>query len=191
MSRLSRHIGFDSLARDPRAHPTLFDRYEAPADAVPVHDPPLPPREEAIKLLTLASEVEHALMVQYLFAAYSLKAPSDLPKAKIKLVASWRNTIVTVAREEMGHLITVQNILRSLGAPLSFARDEFPIDTEFYPFNFRLEPLSLNSLSKYAFAEMPLDNEVAEKVEGAKPAEIKDIVNRASRDNAGAPLNRV
>ena len=77
MSRLSRHILFQSPTRDP-----LFRRHNAPADAVPVHDPPLPPREETIKLPTLAAEVEHALMVQYLFAAYSLKDPADVPKAK-------------------------------------------------------------------------------------------------------------
>jgi len=186
MSRLSRHILFQSPTRDP-----LFHRRNAPADAVPVHDPPLPPREEAIKLLTLGAEVEHALMVQYLFAAYSLHDPADVPKSKAALVRTWRDTIITVAREEMGHLITVQNLLRSLGASLSLGRDEFPIDTEFYPFNFKLEPLSKDSISSYAFAEMPIDDQVAQQIDGVKPGEIADIVKRASRDHAGAPINRV
>ena len=36
----------------------------AATDAVPVHDPPLAPRDEAIFLLNIAAEVEHSLMVQ-------------------------------------------------------------------------------------------------------------------------------
>ena len=73
----------------------------------------------------------------------------------------------------MGHLVTVQNLLRSLGAPLSLARDEFPVNTGFYPFAFRLEPLSKNSAAKYAFAEMP-PIAAAEGIAGVTPAEIAD-----------------
>jgi hypothetical protein len=62
-------------------------------------------------LLHTAAEVEHALMVQYLYAAYSLgEAPfqgPNVPTSAQGLVASWRGTIVSVAREEMGHLITL------------------------------------------------------------------------------------
>jgi hypothetical protein len=162
----------------------------AATDAVPMHDPPLAPNDEAVFLLNIAAEVEHALMVQYLFAAYSLRDPSEFPNDKAALVRDWRNTIARVAREEMGHLITVQNLLRSLGAPLSLARDEFPIDTGFYPFAFRLEPLSKNSAAKYAFTEMPPGN-VAETIDGVTADEVADITNRANEDNAGNPANRV
>lgn len=41
--------------------------------AGPMHDPPLAPRDEAVFLLTAAAEIEHALMVQYLYAAYSVR----------------------------------------------------------------------------------------------------------------------
>lgn len=162
----------------------------AAADAVPVHDPPLAPRDEAVFLLNIAAEVEHALMVQYLFAAYSLRDPSQFPDDQAALVRAWRSAIATVAREEMGHLITVQNLLRSLGAPLSLARDEFPVNTGFYPFAFRLEPLSKNSVAKYAFAEMP-PIAAAEDIEGVTAAEIADITKRADEDNTGQPVNRV
>ncbi|MFL6147781.1 MAG: ferritin-like domain-containing protein [Pseudonocardiaceae bacterium] len=40
--------------------------------AGPIHDPPLEPRDEVVFLLTAAAEIEHALMVQYLYAAYSV-----------------------------------------------------------------------------------------------------------------------
>jgi hypothetical protein len=162
----------------------------AAADAVPVHDPPLSPHDEAVFLLNIAAEVEHALMVQYLFAAYSLRDPSQFADDKAALVTAWRSAIATVAREEMGHLITVQNLLRALGAPLSLARDEFPMNTGFYPFAFRLEPLSKNSAAKYAFAEMPPAG-AATGIDGVTAAEIADIKKRADEDNTGQPVNRV
>src|SRR5947208_12215392 len=116
--RRSRHLMFSSPST--RA---LFTSQTAEADAVPVHDPPLSPHDEAVFLLNIAAEVEHALMVQYLFAAYSLQDASRFPAAQAALLRAWRGALATVAREEMGHLITVQNLLRSLGAPLSLARD--------------------------------------------------------------------
>jgi ferritin-like protein len=185
-SRLSRHL----LFRSPSAGTRHAPQTPAPADAVPVHDPPLAPRDEAVFLLNLAAEVEHALMVQYLFAAYSLREPGQLAANQAALVRAWREAITMVAREEMGHLITVQNLLRCLGAPLSLARDEFPVNSGFYPFAFRLERAGKNSIAKYAFAEMPTAA-IAEGVDGMTAAEVADITRRADEDNTGQPVNRV
>jgi hypothetical protein len=44
-----------------------------------MHSPPLEPRGEAASLLTAAAEIEHALMTQYLFAAYSVRMISGEP----------------------------------------------------------------------------------------------------------------
>jgi Ferritin-like len=184
-SRRGRHLLFSSPSTR-----TLRTAQTAPADAVPVHDPPLSPHDEAVFLLNIAAEVEHALMVQYLFAAYSLRDPSQFKGSKASLVREWRNAIAMIAREEMGHLVTVQNLLRSLGAPLSLARDEFPMNTGFYPFAFRLEPLSKNSAAKYAFAEMP-PIAAAKGIRGVPATEIADITKRADEDNTGHPVNRV
>src|SRR2546421_8630014 len=90
----------------------------------------------------------------------------------------------------MGNLITVQNLMRALGAPLSLSRDEFPVNTGFYPFAFRLEPVSKNSIAKYTFAEMP-PLAAAEKIDGVSAAEIADITSSADEDNTGQPVNRV
>jgi hypothetical protein len=184
-SQRSRHLLFRSPATG-----GLRTSQTAAADAVPVHDPPLAPRDEAVFLLNIAAEVEHALMVQYLFATYSLRDPSQFTGDKAALVSDWASAIATVAREEMGHLVTVQNLLRSMGSPLSLARDEFPVNTGFYPFAFRLEPLSKNSAAKYAFAEMPPIAAV-EGIDGVTAAEIADITKRADEDNTGQPVNRV
>ncbi|APG15061.1 MULTISPECIES: ferritin-like domain-containing protein [Bradyrhizobium] len=108
----------------------------------------------AIFLLHVAAEIEHGLLIQYLFAAYSLGGP-QVPEVHRDEVARWQSIILGVAREEMGHLITVQNLLKLLGGPLNLERDDFPWDLPFYPFPFALEPLSLKLLARYVCIESP------------------------------------
>jgi hypothetical protein len=105
-------------------------------------------------LLSIDAELEHALMVQYLYAAYSLGGP-QVPKRYRDQVRGWQEIVLGIAKEEMGHLISVQNVLRLIGAPLHFAREDYPWDTPFYPYPFMLEPLTLTALAKYIFAESP------------------------------------
>jgi Ferritin-like len=118
----------------------------------------MPWRDYLIMLLHAAAELEHGLMVQYLYAAYSLGDEAVPAKLQPK-IRRWRDHILTVAKEEMGHLLTVQNVLCFLGGPVSVHRRQFPWQSPFTPFPFSLEPLSLKSLSYYVFAEMPDDLE--------------------------------
>lgn len=124
----------------------------APDPLAPLHDPPLQPRDEAVFLLTAVAEIEHALMVQYLFAAYSIKVPD--PDGGQQAV---QDRLVQIAREEMGHLITVQNLLHLVGGPLNLGRDRAPYGSEIYPFRFTLEPVTRASLAKYVTAESPIE----------------------------------
>jgi len=101
------------------------------------------PEDELVQLLQDASEIEHGLMLQYLYASYSLKVPRIA------------GTVRLIAIEEMGHFITVQNLLAACGGALYFSRSEWGQKTFFQPFAFRLEPASIGSLAKYAVAEMP------------------------------------
>jgi hypothetical protein len=138
-------------------------------------------------LLHTAAEIEHALMVQYLYAAYSLgEAPfqgPNVPSGAQGLVNGWRGMIVGIAREEMGHLITVQNLLRFIGGVLNLEREDFPFRT-LYPFRFQLEPLTKSSLAKYVAAEMPENP--------AQPDELmREIVQRATGSAGGLNVNRV
>jgi hypothetical protein len=138
-------------------------------------------------LLHTAAELEHALMVQYLYAAYSLAesnflGPSLPPNAQT-LVNHWRRTILGIAREEMGHLLTVQNLLRFVGGTLNFEREDFPFRT-LYPFRFQLEPLTKNSLAKYVVAEMP-ENPVQ------PDALMREVIQRATGSAGGLRVNRV
>jgi hypothetical protein len=109
-----------------------------------------------IMLLHIGAEIEHGLMVEYLYAAYSLGG-DQVPARHRPKVQRWRDAILTVAVEEMGHLLCVQNLLCLLGGPVNLDREDYPWDTPYYPFPFRLEPISLRALSCYVFAEMPLD----------------------------------
>jgi rubrerythrin len=106
-------------------------------------------------LLHVDAELEHSLMVQYLYAAYSMGGEHISSDEDRKLVRKWQEIILGIAKEEMGHFITVQNVLKALGAPLNFNRQNFPFDSKMYPFEFKLEPLTRDSLAKYIFAESP------------------------------------
>jgi hypothetical protein len=133
---------------------------------------PVTPREYAIGLLHIGAEVEHALMVQYLYAAYSLDENQN-DDGRRSLVKKWKSTILEIAREEMGHLVTVQNLLSLIGGPISFEREDYPIqDPELLPFPFQLEPLTKISLGRYILAEMP--SEEVLKAHG-RVAEINQI----------------
>jgi Ferritin-like len=120
-------------------------------------------------------------MVQYLYAAYSLD-PESAPGEEREKVRIWQHQILEIAREEMGHLVTVQNLLRLVGGPLNFGRQDYPFQSDFYPFPFELEPLSIASLAKYVVAEMP---------ERPSIPEIEDIKTLATKGNAGRAVNRV
>ncbi len=107
-------------------------------------------------LVHIDAEIEHALMVQYLYGAYSLGGP-QVPEQHRKAVSRWQEIILGIAKEEMAHLISAQNVLRLIGAPLNLGREDFPWDTPFYPFPFKLEPLTFDSLAKYIYCESPKD----------------------------------
>jgi hypothetical protein len=153
----------------------------------PALDLPIAAREQAIAFLHLGSEVEHALMVQYLYAAYSLEENQKRTEYRA-LVLKWRSVVAEIAREEMGHLATVQNILTLIGGPLCFEREDYPIiDSNLWPFAVELEPLTKDSLAKYVLAEMPSD-EVLSKLKLSE--EIDQIKRRVERAE-GASVNRV
>jgi hypothetical protein len=163
--------GFEALAFDRSTLAAAEIAVPSPAtgpgqaDLYPTHVPALAPRDEATFLLHIAAEIEHALMVQYLYAAYSLdpQATGLTPTQSVQ-VAKWKRDILAIAKEEMAHFISVQNILISLGAPLNFARDTYPIHTQFYPFDLNLEPLTIRR-SKLLAADLAAPNMSRERLQ--------------------------
>lgn len=184
-SRISRHLGL-VLPEVQAAIPKAFTAASLKSTGVPRTEtvPVLPPefnwRDYTVMLFHVASEIEHSLMVQYLFAAYSLGGP-QVPEHLRADVRRWQEIILGIAKEEMGHLVSVQNLLTVLGAPLNFDREDYPWGSEFYPFAFTLQRLTLDSLAKYVCAESP--------AHWSGP-EAEEIKRRAAFD-AGQEVNRV
>jgi hypothetical protein len=141
-------------------------------------------REYAIFLLSIGAQIEHSLMVQYLYAAYSLGGP-QVPEENRAEVAAWRQIILGIAKEEMGHLATVQNLLKFLDAPLALDREDYPWDSTLAPYPFALERLTRATLAKYVVAESPETWPAGIPVEERK--EIEDLA--AGSD--GRQVNRV
>lgn len=159
--------------------------------ATPMCDPPLAARDEAIALLHATAEVEHSLMVQYLYAAYSMGEvpPGDPRESKVKLITY---LLLHIAREEMAHLATVQNLLRLLGAPLHLDREHSPFSSQLLPFRFKLEPLSLGSLAKYVIAESPRPLPDDGSLSDADRAKIYgEVTDKAKASNDGICVGHV
>jgi hypothetical protein len=113
---------------------------------------------EAGRLLKEAAEIEHDLMVQYLYAAFSLK-PSFAELAGYGAPES--TSVLGVAIQEMQHLRAVNSLLSELGYAPVLSRHDFPEEVGIYPFQFRLEPMSRESLAKYVYCEAPPDALIA------------------------------
>jgi Ferritin-like len=126
-------------------------RFIAESGGLPRIVKPKSVKDEATGLLRIAAEVEHALMVQYLYAAFTLGPNAD-PK--------YRRDIVLIAKQEMGHFVTVQNLLRLLGASPHLDRDDLLPGSGKEPAAFMLEPVTVDSLAKYTVIESPLDERI-------------------------------
>ena len=114
-------------------------------------------RADLVSLLTSAAEVEHSLMVQYLFAALTMKQGTDegLTEHQLIRVAHWEKQVLAVARQEMEHLGLVANLLTAIGAAPSLTRPNFPYPTSLYGHVMELTRFSMESVHRFACFEMP------------------------------------
>lgn len=125
----------------------------------------LPPDEDLIQLLVNAAEIEQGLMIQYLYAA-ATAGSNELA-----------THLTTIAVEEMGHFMTVQNLLVTFGAAPHLAHGDW-VDADFFkPFEFKLEAASRLSVAKYTVAEMPSKD--SGHIDGAQSALLPDILKDA------------
>ena len=71
-----------------------------------------------------AAELEHQLMLQYLYTGFSLKRGPDATcsPAQYEMVRRWSSTLFMIARQEMEHLSLANGMLAAIGAPVHFAR---------------------------------------------------------------------
>ena len=116
-------------------------------------------REELIYLMSEASEIEHMLMLEYLFAAFSLKtdAREGLTEEQFRAVRRWEGLILEVAAQEMLHLALWSNLLTAIGGSPNFDRPNFPQPVTYYPPGFQLAllPFSEQALGNFVFNERP------------------------------------
>lgn len=126
---------------------------------------------ELVRLLKEVTEIEHSLMLQYLYAAFSLKP-------QYKNIAGYgvptSNDLLGVAIQEMQHLGSVNRLLVALGASPNLDAQDFPYEPDIYPCEMNLESLSRESLAKYVFAEAP---EQAMDISKVKTRQDKAFVN--------------
>jgi hypothetical protein len=116
-------------------------------------------REALIYTLGKAAELEHLIMLQYLFAAFSLKQSTreGLSSEALVAVNGWRKTLLEIAEQEMLHLALVQNLLTAVGAAPRLTRPNFPLPPSSYPAGVRIELLAFGELAlrHFAFLERP------------------------------------
>ena len=146
-----------------------------------------PPRQIStraglIHALDEAAALEHGLLLQYLFAAVSMKRRPDegLTERQVELLRDWEGTLLEVARQEMAHLGTVCNLLNAIGAAPQFSRPNFPVANRYYPsdvdedgqeehLTFALEPFSLATIKRFVRFETP-EPEATDRAVAAEPA---------------------
>ena len=116
-------------------------------------------REALIYMLCEAAELEHAIMCQYLYAAFSLKQRTDegLNRRELQRVERWRQAVAHIATQEMLHLALVQNMLSAVGGAPHLTRPNLPQPAGHYPpgMIFTLLPFGEDALRHFMFLERP------------------------------------
>ncbi|MEU2872695.1 ferritin-like domain-containing protein [Streptomyces olivoreticuli] len=138
-------------------------------------EPAITTRGELWAVLKQAAALELAVMLQYLYAAFSVPThgaglayvrSGRWTAQQLELACGgggttlddgMRGSLLTVAREEMIHFLLVNNIIMAMGEPfhvplIDFATvgGELPV-----PLDFALEPLSVGSVQRYIAIEQP------------------------------------
>jgi len=125
-------------------------------------------RKELTYLLSQAAELEHGLMCEYLYAAFSLKgtAGPGLRADQLAAVERWRTMILGIAAEEMLHWAMVQNLLAAVGSAPYVSRPHMPHQARGYPpgVQVRLLPFGEVALEHFVYLERP------EGIQGADAA---------------------
>src|SRR5260370_23351004 len=116
-------------------------------------------REALYYMLCEAAELEHGIMCQYLYAAFSLKQSEaeGLRPEEADAVQRWRKQISHVATQEMLHLSLVQNLLSAIGGAPHMSRPNFPHPASHYPagVHLALMPFGDQALRHFMFLERP------------------------------------
>jgi Ferritin-like len=129
-------------------------------------------RDQLSHLLAEASEIEHTLMCTYLYAAFSLNAggQAQFSGEEAAAIERWRAAILSVAIDEMVHLLLVANLSIAIGARPHFSRLNFPIPSGSFPADVvvKLTGFSPATLAHFIYLERPQGYELNDG-EGFEP----------------------
>jgi len=110
-------------------------------------------------VLSEASTLEHMIMCEYLFAAFSMKREEaeGLTSGELEKVRRWEGVVTTVAIQEMTHLALVNNMLVSIGSAPYFQHSNFPQPSRYFSPNIRLAlvPFGEQALRHFLYLERP------------------------------------
>ena len=116
-------------------------------------------REALLYMLCAAAELEHGLMCEYLFAAFTLKQRADegVTAEQLAAIERWRRAILGVAGQEMLHLSLASNLLSALGMAPHLVRPNMPCPAAHYPpgVTVALLPFGDAALRHFMFLERP------------------------------------
>ncbi|HEY9768675.1 MAG TPA: ferritin-like protein [Coleofasciculaceae cyanobacterium] len=132
-------------------------------------------REELVVALRQAAELEVAVMLQYIYAAYSI--PNHVTGQEYVRQGLWtpeqltlacgdgrearnygmRGVLLEISHEEMIHFLLVNNILMAMGEPFYPANPDFAKINQSFPLevDLALEPLNMTSVQRFMRLEMP------------------------------------
>lgn len=141
--------------------------------------------DQLYEYLQDASQLEHLLAMQYLYAAFSMKKyPQEFVDyasssqeirekrlAQLEMIRRWEAEILFVSRQEMEHLNLVQNLIVILGKPIYLYRPNFPVPSEesLLQKAINLMPFSQGAISVFRYWEKP-DN-----VHLSDPFDMEDV----------------
>lgn len=126
-------------------------------------------REHLWYLLAEATQLEHMIMCQYLYAAFSLKRdPAEgLTAEQAAATGRWRQVLRDIAIEEMLHLALVCNVMSAIGAAPTIGRPNFPQRSAYFPPSVQLDllPFGADALTHFLYLERP---EGMERIDAAE-----------------------
>jgi len=116
-------------------------------------------REELIYMLSEAASLEHMIMCQYLFAAFTLKrdVSEGVTEEQLEAIKRWERQVSLVATQEMLHLTLVNNMLTAIGSIPFLGHPNFPQRASYYPAHVQLAllPFGRDALQHFLFLERP------------------------------------
>ena len=140
-------------------------------------------REELLFLLGEASQLEHMLMCEYLFAVFSLKrdVSEGITPEQLEAINRWDRVISAVAAQEMLHLALASNMLSAIGSSSHFNRPNFPQQAKYFPSGVivALLPFGKDALLHFLFLERP---------EGLEREDAAFLENRNVQEEPGQPV---